>query len=130
MKPFLSLRKNGVWYIVDREKSLGRAKWISTREKDRDEAEKKLDCYIAEQRADELESPSGAPRLSQYAEEFLAHAETKKGDVPDLVEISLEKEHGDEYYPRVIVSSKTSRKDHRHVQTKRNEAAVAIQAFS
>lgn len=77
MKPFLSLRKNGVWYIVDRKKSRGRAKWISTREKDRDEAEKMLDCYIAEQRADELESPSGAPRLSQYAEEFLAHAETK-----------------------------------------------------
>lgn len=52
----------------------------------------------------------------------------KPGNVPDLVENPLEKEHGDEYYPRVVVASKTSRKDHRHVQTQRNEVAIAIQA--
>jgi hypothetical protein len=51
-------------------------------------------------------------------------------NVPVLVEISLEKEHGDEYYPRVDFAQKTSRKDHRHVQTQRNEVAVTIQAIS
>jgi integrase len=67
MKPFLSLRKNGIWYIVW-EREDGKRVWTSTRTKKKDEAERLLAAHQSESGYRE-----GKHKLSAFTREILNH---------------------------------------------------------
>ena len=65
MRPFLSRRKNGVWYIVDEDRR-GKRRWTTTHQKDRRAAERLLREYEGRK-----EETSNAPFLSKFTDEIL-----------------------------------------------------------
>ncbi len=67
MKPFLSLRKNGIWYIVETRPN-GKRTWTTTKKKNRREAERALIAYEERSRA-----RTDSPFLTHFTDEILQH---------------------------------------------------------
>jgi len=69
MKPFLSLRKNGIWYVVD-ERPDGKRTWTTTKQKNRRAAERVLIEY-----ENRMQTRDDAPFLTHFTDEILQYTE-------------------------------------------------------